>query len=104
MAILHTQINTRSPEFAANQAAMLAQVDELRALLARIHDPEYVRAVRRALPDRRYGLGTMDDPVWPSMHEASATIAGGSVAAASCSRPARASRSVTSSARRSRPA
>ncbi len=27
MAILHTQINTRSPEFAANQAAMLAQVE-----------------------------------------------------------------------------
>ncbi|MDN5517890.1 MAG: hypothetical protein L0G82_21855, partial [Pseudomonas sp.] len=33
MAILHSQINTRSPEFAANQAAMLAQVDELRTLL-----------------------------------------------------------------------
>ena len=29
MPILHTQINTRSPEFAANQAAMLAQVDDL---------------------------------------------------------------------------
>ena len=38
MAILHTQINTRSPEFAANSAAMLAQVNELRALLARIHE------------------------------------------------------------------
>ncbi len=34
MAILHTQINTRSPEFAANSAAMLAQVNELRALLS----------------------------------------------------------------------
>ncbi|SDI13938.1 3-methylcrotonyl-CoA carboxylase beta subunit [Pseudomonas benzenivorans] len=38
MTILHTQINSRSPEFAANSAAMLTQVNELRALLARIHE------------------------------------------------------------------
>ena len=38
MAILHTQINTRSPEFAANRAAMLDQVNELRALLGRISE------------------------------------------------------------------
>ncbi|HLA30137.1 MAG TPA: carboxyl transferase domain-containing protein [Pseudomonas sp.] len=38
MAILHTQINTRSPEFAANSAAMLTQVNDLRALLARVHE------------------------------------------------------------------
>ena len=38
MAILHTQINTRSPEFAANSAAMLTQVGALRALLARVHE------------------------------------------------------------------
>lgn len=38
MAILHTQINSRSPEFAANSAAMLEQVGDLRALLARIHE------------------------------------------------------------------
>ncbi|ATH81938.1 carboxyl transferase domain-containing protein [Ectopseudomonas hydrolytica] len=38
MAILHTQINTRSPEFAANSAAMLEQVADLRALLARLHE------------------------------------------------------------------
>ena len=37
MAILHTQINTSSPEFAANSAAMLEQVADLRALLARLH-------------------------------------------------------------------
>jgi len=37
MAILHTQINTRSPEFAANSAAMLDQVGDLRALLAHVH-------------------------------------------------------------------
>ena len=38
MAILHTQINTRSPEFAANSAAMRDQVGALRSLLARIHE------------------------------------------------------------------
>jgi 3-methylcrotonyl-CoA carboxylase beta subunit len=38
MAILHTQINPRSPEFAANSAAMLEQVGDLRALLARLHE------------------------------------------------------------------
>ena len=38
MAILHTQINTRSPEFAANSAAMFTQVNDLRALLARVHE------------------------------------------------------------------
>ena len=36
MAILHTRLDTRSPEFAANAAAMRAQVAELRALLGRI--------------------------------------------------------------------
>ena len=30
MAILHTQLNTRSPEFAANRAVMLEQVLNLR--------------------------------------------------------------------------
>ncbi len=38
MAILHTQINTRSPEFAANRAAMLDQVNDLRALLGRVSE------------------------------------------------------------------
>ena len=37
MAILHTQLNTRSPEFAANRVAMLEQVLNLRALLAHVH-------------------------------------------------------------------
>lgn len=36
MAILHTQINPRSAEFAANGAAMLEQVQALRGLLAHI--------------------------------------------------------------------
>ncbi|MCQ4297877.1 methylcrotonoyl-CoA carboxylase [Pseudomonas stutzeri] len=38
MAILHTQINSRSPEFAANSAAMLEQVNNLRALLGRVSE------------------------------------------------------------------
>lgn len=37
MTILHTQLNTRSPEYASNRKAMLAQVNDLRALLARTH-------------------------------------------------------------------
>ena len=45
--ILPTQINTRSPEFAANQAAMLTQVGELRALLAHIHEGGGARAQER---------------------------------------------------------
>ncbi len=38
MAILHSQINTRSPEFAANSAAMLEQVNNLRTLLGRVSE------------------------------------------------------------------
>ncbi|GGH92033.1 methylcrotonoyl-CoA carboxylase [Pseudomonas fluvialis] len=47
MTILHTQINTRSAEFAANSAAMLAQVNDLRALLARIHEGGGAKAQER---------------------------------------------------------
>ena len=47
MAILHTQINTRSPEFAANQEAMLTQVNDLRALLARVHEGGGAKAQER---------------------------------------------------------
>lgn len=36
MAILHTQINPRSAEFADNSTAMLEQVQALRSLLAQI--------------------------------------------------------------------
>jgi len=54
-------------------------------LLTLVHAPAYLRAVRRA-PDHPwgvgFGLGTPDNPIFPSMHEVSALIAGGSVAAA----------------------
>jgi len=57
--------------------------DEL--LLA--HDADYIAAVKRAsenpaLADPRRGLGTDDDPAFAGMHEASARIAGGTLALA----------------------
>ncbi|RVW03960.1 acetoin utilization protein AcuC [Rhodococcus xishaensis] len=60
--------------------------------LLRIHTPAYVEAVKHAgsrdagdLPPEvatRHGLGTEDNPVFPRMHEASAILAGGTLAAA----------------------
>ncbi|GAB7005903.1 acetoin utilization protein AcuC [Nocardioides sp. AN3] len=54
-------------------------------LLATVHDPAYIEAVRRAgrtlQPDLAHGLGTEDDPVFANMHEASAHIVGASVEA-----------------------
>jgi acetoin utilization protein AcuC len=51
-----------------------------------VHDPAYIAAVRQAgadgLGNGWYGLGTPDNPVFPGMHEASALIAGGTLAAA----------------------
>lgn len=52
-----------------------------------VHREDYIDAVRAAsadpeLADRAYGLGTMDDPAFAGMHEASALIAGQSVGAA----------------------
>ena len=58
------------------------------ALLELVHDPAYIAAVRRAsraaaMPDPSFGLGTEDNPVFVGMHDASALVAGASVAAAS---------------------
>ena len=54
-------------------------------LLMLVHDAPYLQAVRHA-PEHPWaaghGLNTPDNPVFPRMHEASALIAGGSVAAA----------------------
>jgi acetoin utilization protein AcuC len=58
------------------------------AELELVHDPRYIAAVRLAggpQPDRsmlRFGLGTEDDPVFPGMHDASALVAGATLAAA----------------------
>jgi acetoin utilization protein AcuC len=53
------------------------------------HAPEYVAAVRRLGGDgadraeaRHWGLGTEDTPVFPGMHEATATVVGGTLRAA----------------------
>jgi acetoin utilization protein AcuC len=51
--------------------------------LVMVHDPAYIKAVRRGYPDRRFGLGTPDNPVFDGMHDASALVAGATLAAAS---------------------
>jgi acetoin utilization protein AcuC len=56
--------------------------------LAYVHDLDYIEAVKQAgraepvLVPGRYGLGTEDDPIFPAMHEASALVAGATLAAA----------------------
>jgi acetoin utilization protein AcuC len=56
------------------------------AELARIHQPEYIAAVRAFSDDpglpSRAGIGPGDCPPFHGMHEASAAVAGGSLAAA----------------------
>lgn len=57
------------------------------AALLRVHDAEYVAAVKAASEDRHYydesrGLGTSDDPVFDQMHRASARVCGATLAAA----------------------
>jgi acetoin utilization protein AcuC len=51
-----------------------------------VHDADYIDAVRQAgldgRPNGRYGLGTPDNPVFACMHEASALVAGATLAAA----------------------
>jgi acetoin utilization protein AcuC len=56
------------------------------ALLELVHSRDYIAAVKQAgktlEPNMKYALGTSDNPVFPDMHEASALVAGASVAAA----------------------
>ena len=56
------------------------------AELELVHDADYIDAVRQAGLDGRsngrYGLGTPDNPVFDGMHEASALVAGATLAAA----------------------
>ena len=47
MAILHTQLNPRSNEFASNDATMLGQVEQLRSLLAQVSQGGGVKAQQR---------------------------------------------------------
>jgi acetoin utilization protein AcuC len=54
-------------------------------LLRLVHTPAYLEAVKGAgqtlRPDPSHGLGTPDDPVFPDMHDASALVAGSTLAA-----------------------
>lgn len=52
------------------------------AQLELVHDPGYIAAVRRAAADPAFGLGTPDNPVFAGMHDASALVAGATIAAA----------------------
>ena len=53
------------------------------AELRLIHDASYIAAVRAEVPDPSFGLGIPDNPVFPGMHDASALVAGATLAAAS---------------------
>ena len=53
------------------------------AELRLIHDGSYIAAVRAGVADPSFGLGIPDNPVFPGMHEASALVAGATLAAAS---------------------
>jgi acetoin utilization protein AcuC len=56
-------------------------------VLQLVHEPDYIEAVRRLSTDSdtsdlAHGLGTSDNPAFADMHEASALVAGATVAAA----------------------
>lgn len=56
-------------------------------LIGLVHEPAYVEAVRRAGADPAHadaarGLGSLDTPAFPGMHEASALVVGATLAAA----------------------
>jgi acetoin utilization protein AcuC len=64
-----------------------------------VHDSPYIAAVKRCGADPTridplHGLGTGDNPVFPGMHEASAMVAGASLAAARAVRERRAQHAV----------
>jgi acetoin utilization protein AcuC len=66
-------------------ARMIAPRPAEDALLSRVHTNEYIAAVKAASDDPAvtgWGLNTPDNPVFTGMHEASARIAGATVAAA----------------------
>jgi acetoin utilization protein AcuC len=52
------------------------------AELELVHDPRYIAAVQAGVRDAAFGLGTLDNPVFAGMHEASALVAGATLAAA----------------------
>lgn len=51
-------------------------------LLALVHTPDYIAAVRSERAHRVYGLGTTDNPITPGMHQAASQICTATVQAA----------------------
>ncbi|MFC8045649.1 acetoin utilization protein AcuC [Nocardia sp. NPDC057353] len=82
----------------ARELGVLSGVETVRAEpagmpdLLRVHTPEYIDAVRHAVPESAprpnrptaplFGLGSDDNPVFPGMHDAASVIVGGTLAAA----------------------
>jgi len=64
------------------------------AELELVHDPRYITAVRTGIADAAFGLGTPDNPVFSGMHEASALVAGATLAAAAAVWESRAQHAV----------
>ncbi len=80
---LATDLGVLEPSASTSVAVPAVASD---AELRLVHAAQYIDAVRRAsrsgMADIKHGLGTMDDPVFDGMHEASALVAGGTLAAA----------------------
>jgi acetoin utilization protein AcuC len=72
-----------------------APADASEAELELVHDPRYITAVRTGVADLAFGLGTPDNPVFPGMHEASALVAGATLAAAAAVWESRAQHGVS---------
>jgi acetoin utilization protein AcuC len=65
------------------------------AELELVHDPRYITAVKTGIADAAFGLGTPDNPVFTGMHEASALVAGATLAAAAAVWESRAQHGVS---------
>jgi acetoin utilization protein AcuC len=65
------------------------------AELELVHDPRYITAVKTGVADAAFGLGTPDNPVFTGMHEASALVAGATLAAAAAVWESRAQHGVS---------
>jgi acetoin utilization protein AcuC len=72
-----------------------APVPASTAELELVHDPRYITAVRTGVADAAFGLGTPDNPVFTGMHEASALVAGATLAAAAAVWESRAQHGVS---------
>jgi acetoin utilization protein AcuC len=66
----------------ATGVSVVAPEPASQAELELVHDPRYIAAVRLGAADPAFGLGTPDDPVFAGMHDASALVAGATLAAA----------------------